>query len=135
MVDRLDRAGWIDAGTGAGRQARATKCRDCHAAVIRGLTAFPMAVSVDADPHPLTQQGEAVCLILGRATFELRYLLGGTYDLDDRDRWRRKGRPAGLSKQVDVLARHMCNRPPPPPYAATMLREPDHNDTPEEPPY
>lgn len=133
LIDRLDRAGWIDATTGAGRHARAAKCPACGGHVMRGLTEHPMAISVDADPHPLTATGEAVCVILGRPTYELRYLAGRRYDLDHRDQWRRKGRPAGVTRNVDVLAAHICQRPPPPPWAPTMLDEPTHATTPEEP--
>ena len=134
LVERLDRAGFIDASTGAGRQARSVKCRDCGGWVMRGLTAFPMAVSVDADPRPLSMTGEALCLLMRRPTYELRFL-GNTYDLDSRDQWRRRERPAGAAKQVDVLAQHRCNDPPPGPYAATMLIEPEHLIPPDEPPY
>ena len=135
LIDRLDRAGWIDAATGAGRQARAARCPSCRAAVIRGLTAFPMAISVDADPAPLTATGEVLCLLVKRPTYELRYLSGGAYDLDTRDKWRRRERPAGTTKQVDVLAQHKCNDPPPGPYAPTLLIEPTHVTPPEEAPY
>jgi hypothetical protein len=135
LVDRLDRAGWIDASTGAGRQARSTRCRDCGGHVMRGLTEHPMALSVDADPHPLTALGEAVCILGRRPTYELRYLVGGRYDLDHRDQWRIAERPAGRTRNVDVLARHICGKPPPPPWAPTMLVEPTHVTTPEEPPF
>ena len=134
LVERLDRAGYIDSTTAAGRQARATKCPDCHWPIIRGLTEFPGALSVDVDPPPLTATGEAVCLILGRSTYELRWL-GNRYELDTRDQWRRRERPAGMTKQVDVLAKHICGKPPPPPHALTMLREPAPIETPEECPF
>ena len=134
LVERLDRAGWIDAATGAGRQARAARCPACRAQVMRGLTAVPMAVSVDCDPQPLTTTAEVLCLLVGRPTYELRFL-GGRYDLDTRDKWRRRERPAGLTKQVDVLAQHRCSDPPPGPHAPTLLIEPVHNPTPDEVPY
>jgi hypothetical protein len=123
LVDRLDQAGWIDAATAASRNTAARTCTGCRKPVLRGLTAFPMAISVDVDPWPLTAAAEAVCLLMGRATYELRHL-HPHYDLDSRDQWRRKERPAGASPGVDVLAAHQCGVPPPLPWAATMLKEP-----------
>jgi hypothetical protein len=135
LIDRLDRAGWIDAAMGATRQARATRCNGCHQAVIRGLTNFPGALAVDADPRPLTALGEALCLIQRRRTYELRHFPPADYDLDARDQWRRKERPAGATRNVDVLALHLCGNPPPGPYAATMLLERSHKDPGDEPPF
>jgi hypothetical protein len=123
MIDRLDRAGWIDASTGAGRRARAAHCPGCRKPVLRGLTAFPGAISVDCDPPPLSSTAEALCLLVGRRTYELRYI-GVEYDLDVRDQWRRRERPAGVTPKVDVLALHVCGSPPLGPYATSMLAEP-----------
>jgi hypothetical protein len=134
IVQRLDRAGWIDAVMGASRYARAARCPSCDRPVLRGLTEFPGALSVDVDPHPLTLLAETACVLLGRRTYELRYVFGFRYELDSRDRWRRRERRAGLTKGVDVLAVHQCGKPPPPPWAATMLVEPHHDSSlPEEP--
>lgn len=135
LKQRLDKAGWIDAATAASRNAGARKCTGCGKPTIRGLTSFPGALSVDCDPQPLSAQAEALCRLTGRRTYELRFS-GTRYELDDRDPFRIKGRPAGRTPNVDVLALHVCGVPPPLPWADTMLKEAAWAViAPEEPPF
>jgi hypothetical protein len=53
------------------RSASLTRCRDCKAPILYGLDADMCALSVRADPTPLTPLGEALALIDGRATYSL----------------------------------------------------------------
>ena len=106
LVRRLDEAGYIDAAMGAGRKARALTCPTCHQPLLRGLDADMCARTVDADPYPLAPESEALALLMRIRTFELRWC-GDHYELDHRDRWRIRGRPA-TRDDVDVLAAHRC---------------------------
>ena len=106
LVRRLDAAGYIDAAMGASRKARALTCPTCRQPLLRGLDADMCARTVDADPYPLAPESEALALLMGIRTFELRWY-GDHYELDARDRWRIAGRPATLP-DVEVLAGHRC---------------------------
>jgi hypothetical protein len=59
-----------------------------------------------ADPQPLTDYGEALALLAGRDTFELRWI-GDHYEIAGRDYFRIRGSPAG-SMGIDVLVAHDC---------------------------
>jgi len=104
LVRRLDNAGYIDAAAGASRKARTFRCTECKRAVLRGLDDDMGAQTAEADPSPLTDEGEAVARLLGARTYELRWL-GDHYELDRRDQWRIKGRPAG-KPGIEVLVEH-----------------------------
>jgi hypothetical protein len=104
LVLRLDSAGFIDAAAGASRKARTFRCRECKRAVLRGLDSDQCAVTVEADPTPLTDEGEAIARLLGARTYELRWL-GAHYELDFRDQWRIKSRPAG-KPGIEILVEH-----------------------------
>jgi hypothetical protein len=58
-----------------------------------------------ADPQPLTNFGEALALMAGRDTFELRWI-GDHYEIAIRDHFRIRGSPAGSG--VDILVAHDC---------------------------
>ena len=103
---RLIRAGLMDEPTGATRRARAVRCESCHRAVMRGICADYAGYVVDADPTPLSRTGEALALMAGRTTVELRWLTD-RYELDLRDHFRIRGSPAGTNG-IDVLVVHSC---------------------------
>lgn len=109
IVKRLHADGTIDPATGTTRRARPARCSRCKAWVVRGYGADWCSLAVDADPDPLDAIGEALALIAGRATFELR-IVGGRPELRRRDRWMIAGHPAGSDK-TDILAGHDCDKP------------------------
>lgn len=136
LARRLDAAGLMDASTGATRSARVVICPRCQARIWRGMCAEFGGWSVDADPEPLSALGEALALLAGIPTYELRWL-GNRYELDGRDAWRITGSPAGVSARLDVLAGHECDGPVLP-HAPTMLRDQiwyTHAADPEEAPF
>jgi len=133
---RLIRAGLMDEPTGATRRARAVRCESCHRAVMRGICADYAGYVVDADPTPLSRTGEALALMAGRTTVELRWI-GDRYEIDLRDHFRIRGSPAG-TQGVDVLVRHDCELATGPqlPHMESTLRD-DIRPTilPENPPF
>ena len=109
--------GYLDPFTGGTRSARGAPCPKCQAPVVRGLDAEWCALSVDADPRPLTQWGELAAIMAKRSTYELTRH-GDRLELDRRDQWRIKDRPAGgPGWRGDVLALHVCRAPHWPPAA------------------
>jgi hypothetical protein len=121
LARRLDAAGLMDISTGATRSARVAICVACQARVLRGLCADWGGWSVDADPEPLSALGEALALMAGRPTYELRWL-GDRYELDGRDQFRISGAVAGTRAGLDVLVGHQCDGAELP-RARTMLRD------------
>lgn len=120
LVQRLDRAGYIDATLAASRRARAAYCPRCRHIVMRGLDADWCALTVDCDPTPITAQAEALALLTRIPTFEVRWL-GDRYEIDRRDQWRIKERPAGITPGIDVLVLHRCGEPARWPHAGSQL--------------
>lgn len=121
LARRLDAAGLMDISTGAMRSARVAICPTCQARVFRGINADWGGWSVDADLEPLSALGEALALMAGRTTLELRWL-GNRYELDGRDPFRISGAPAGTRAGLDVLLAHECEGEEYP-HAPTMLRD------------
>lgn len=107
MAKRLISMGVMDAETGATRRARAGRCGKCQRHVMRGIDADVSGWVVEADPEPLSRLGEALALMAGRTTVELRWL-GDRYEMDSRNQSRIRGSPAGTNG-VDVLVRHDCD--------------------------
>jgi hypothetical protein len=104
---RLIKLGLLDAETGATRTARAGRCRDCQRSVMVGINANFGGRAVLADPEPLSNLGEALALMSGRSTVELRWL-GDRYEIDRRDQFRIRGSPAETNG-IDVLVIHDCS--------------------------
>jgi hypothetical protein len=113
LRQQLTEAGVITAGYT--RAARAAKCEKCVARVIKGWTDEPCAILATCDPAPLSNLGEVVAILQGRATYDLAYR-GGRLELDDRDDFHIKGSPPETPnwwrEQADVLAEHRCNTDP-----------------------
>lgn len=103
---RLVQAGVMDDETGATRKARAEFCGGCGAVVMVGIDGDLAGSVATCDPTPLSPTGEALALLAGRGTFELRWI-GGRYELDRRDAFRIRGSPAGTNG-IDILVRHDC---------------------------
>lgn len=108
LVERLDAAGYIDAQMGASRKARALSCPRCGEPLLRALDADVCALTVDADPYPLAPESEALAALMEIPTFELSWR-GDHYELDRRDQWRMRGRPAS-KPGVQILAAHRCGQ-------------------------
>lgn len=119
---RLEMAGLLDPNTGATRRARARLCESCRRPIMRGITADHGGRSADADPTPLSPVGEALALIAGRQTLELRWT--DKYELDLRDKFRIEGQPAGTDG-IDVLVEHQCGASPLPAFPSTLKDKPD----------
>lgn len=101
------------------RAAQAGLCGNCRAPIMRGLDGDVAAFLVTVDPNPLDPLGEALALLAGRATFELRWQ-HGRYELEHRDAWSITARPAGTHPRLDVVAAHTCRTPrlPSPPHGS-----------------
>jgi hypothetical protein len=101
---RLEGAGLMDPGTGATRRARAARCPTCRRPVMRGIDRDWGGLSIDCDPTPLSPEGEAIAIYVGRRTYELRWL-GDRYEIDRRDASGIRGNPIGTLR-LDVLVQH-----------------------------
>lgn len=110
---------------GVSRRLSASRCRQCHAQVVRGLDADVAAVTVVADPQPVDQLGEALALMSGRGTWQLLHRDGG-WSLSPRDQWR-----IAAGKPATVLAEHRCGSPPLP--AGPPIPQPARHDYLKEP--
>lgn len=107
------------------RYAQTDTCRHCRAPVLTGLDEDLCAFHATTDPNPLTALGEALALLAGRRTYELRRRGENRLGLYRRDRWQIQGRQAG--DQHFVVADHQCDTPPLPtiPQPAIPAREKD----------
>lgn len=111
LVRHLIAIGRMDAD-GVSRRAHATSCAKCGAVVMVGLDHDSCAMTVYADPVPLTPIGEVEVLLAGRRTYDLAYTSRG-YRLDPRFAAHIKATPAGSAPGVDVVAGHRCGAPRP----------------------
>jgi hypothetical protein len=91
---------------GISRATRASYCRSCGRVVLRGLDADRAALTVTADPEPLNPLGEFLAVSSGRRTFDLSWR--GRYELDFRDAWYIRARPARLHGKSAVVVEHSC---------------------------
>jgi hypothetical protein len=105
LQTHLDAVGAWNAD-GISRAARAGYCRGCGRVVLRGLDADRAALPVAADPEPLNVLGEFLALSVGRKTFDLHWR--GRYELDPREPWHIRARPAQLRGKSAVVVEHSC---------------------------
>lgn len=98
LTDRL--AGTSRRGVSAG------KCHTCKTLILTGLDEDLCASDVKVDPTPLSRLGEALALLGGRPTYELRRHGLTALALWRRDRWQISGRTPGIT--FDVVAAHSC---------------------------
>lgn len=87
------------------RRAKTGFCDTCWSIVIRGLDAPIAALPVTVDPQPLSPLGEVLALAAGRRSYDLTWR-GDRYELDHRDHWGIRTRPAGAINHV--VADHQC---------------------------
>ena len=133
LLRKLDSEGHIDLAAGATRRARPARCDKCQAGVIRGLDGDMCALAADADPEPLSPEGEALAMLARIPTYRL-WQIGGRFELTRRDPATKTGHPPGTDYACDVLAAHQCtptltlprmpSRIPPPASAAGLPHNP-----------
>lgn len=82
-------------------------CPNCHRPIMRGLRPMPTPWAVDADPEPLTPDGEALALLAGVRVFMLRWIYGH-YEIDWRDETKYRLFPRSANQGFDVLSEHAC---------------------------
>lgn len=114
---------------GISRRATARHCPTCGLVILAGLDDDVAARPARTDPTPLSRLGEVAALILGRTTYQLRWL-AGRYQLDSRETWTIRAHPAGTGPG-DVLAEHVCGSALP--AAPTQITPPTARVLPEHP--
>ena len=108
VIRKLEDAGAVDthsAGPPAVRGAYMISCPRCERPVMRGLLAMPTPWKVDADPQPLSRQGEALALLAGRVTYDLSWR-HGHYELDRRGSWAWHHPDPVVGR--DIVVEHRC---------------------------
>ncbi|WP_277101856.1 hypothetical protein [Cutibacterium granulosum] len=106
------------------------RCTDCKRIVLVGVDADRCAVIACIDWTPLDAATEATALLAGRPTYELRS--GQPWTLTRR--WSRliaKHHPGGRDWRGhwDVVPAHVCNAPPLPSIASTLMTPPTPTPT------
>lgn len=115
--------------TRAGEAFRAVALRTCHrcrSPILVGLDADMCAITVRADPTPLTQLGEAIAVLQGRTTYDL-VSYDGRKELNPRNAHHIKS-----ERRYTILADHHCGQ------SLTAHAESSSTDRkrlPEEPPF
>lgn len=92
---------------GLSRKARIRTHRGCPIPVLAGIDSDIAGLDAWCDLGELHAYGEAMALLSGRRTYELR---GGR--LGHRDKWQISGKPAGTTR-YPVFAEHRCHDPIP----------------------
>ncbi len=116
---------------GTSRKAKLRRCPTCRRQILTGDDDDRCAFTARADPHPLTELGEALALLAGRTTYSLARTAGGVVlwrrDVGQIRRW-----PASTHPSEDVLAEHRCDLPAPsgPLLAVANLARPTVADLP-----
>lgn len=87
------------------RDAQPEPCPRCNQPTLVGPDDDTAALTIRADPNPLTPTGEARALLAGRATYTLRQYAGRTV-LTRRDHWTIAAQPAD---RIHVIADHSCD--------------------------
>lgn len=107
VVEHLIAIGRMDRD-GISRRARPHACPNCHALTIVGLDHDRSALTVRADPSPLSPAGELIALLTGRPTYSL-HPHGNRYEINPRSQWAITSTPAGTLTSCDVVAAHQCH--------------------------
>lgn len=95
LLDR--RAEWA-------RCANLRTCPRCQATVLAGLDADAAAIPVRLDPTALTEIGEAVALLQGRATYDLVTVKAG------REIHERTAHHINKPRRYSIFATHKCGQ-------------------------
>jgi len=100
------------AESGATRKVRPRRCNLCNAVILLALDGDICALEARVDPTPLTELGEALALLEGGRTYNLRRE-GPRFVLDPRDSHQITWAPATSRTRMDVLRAHRCHADPP----------------------
>lgn len=100
------------------RATRVTDCPSCGAKILRGLNRDVLAFDTDLDHAPVDSLGEALAVLTGRTTYDLRRNSGQGHVMEARSAERIAGR-----RFHPVHAEHRCGQPLP---AAVADRRPHH---------
>jgi hypothetical protein len=93
------------------RSVRARTCK-CGAAILAGLNRDWLAIDTTLDAQPVDNLGEALALMQGRSTYDLRPLTG--YGATGRQMQIRNATRISQPRQHPVHAEHRCGQPLPP---------------------
>lgn len=107
LQTNLELAGRLDTD-GIRRRARMAYCSDCGQPIMIGLDADRAGLPAYCDPAPISTLGEAAALLLGRATYALRWIGFDGYRISMRTPWDIRAHPAGTQPDIEVLAEHRC---------------------------
>lgn len=114
LLRKLEEDGVIDnslEGPAATRRCTAILCPRCRRSVMRGIMGLPCPWPVDAEPCPLSGEGEALALLIGLKTYELRWMWDHL-EIDYREVSKLHWRPASDNQGFDILVEHRCKMPP-----------------------
>lgn len=139
LLRKLELDGIIDnskAGPSATRKCIAISCPHCRRPIMRGLMGLPCAWPVDVEPTPLSGAGEALALLTGIKTYELRWMYDH-YEVDYREVSKLHHRPASANQGFDILVEHRCGLPQTWPTMLSQLPHPhaESEALPDEPPF
>lgn len=88
-------------------------CRSCAAPVLRGLDADVAGITVEVDPSPVDNLGEAVAVLTGRRTFSLRVARSDRGQVLGRQIEQRSAATIrGSVLRFPVHAEHRCDAAP-----------------------
>jgi hypothetical protein len=90
---------------GITRQLRGGHCPRCAQSLLQGLDGDVAALTIHADPLPLTRTGEAAYVLLSATTYRMRASLKG-WTAHPRVAGEIRRQPASLT--VRVLGEHCC---------------------------
>ncbi|MUL39612.1 hypothetical protein FZ103_00185 [Streptomonospora sp. PA3] len=87
------------------RAAQLRLCKKCRAPVLAGYDADICALSVQIDPTPITEIGEAIALMEGRTTYDL------TTSRGRKEIHHRAEHNISAPRRGPVYPAHICGRP------------------------
>jgi hypothetical protein len=108
---------------GMTRRAKVMRHPPCGIPCMAGFDSQRAALDAWCDLTELSAQGEVEALIAGRGTYELWGAKTPRPTLEQRDRWRIGGAPAGSHLANPVLASHDCGSPVPAAWAAPVAAD------------
>jgi hypothetical protein len=103
LVDQLDADGVMDKATRLTHKPKPRRCPKCLAPTLGAIN--DLGLPTHLDPAPLTNAGELLAQITGRATYAL-----DSGEIYQRGPWHIRGRPADAEW---VYAEHACGKPLP----------------------
>lgn len=93
-----------------GRAVRVGQCNDCHAKILRGVDADTCGLPRALDHQPVDELGEALAVLTGRQTYDLRPLGGRSHGSAMEPRTAPRLRS---QRHHPVHVEHLCGQPLP----------------------